>query len=401
MPSRSSHAASSISLLVLVLVLALGVFYVATGSDPLGIFSGMDQAMSTAAAPILPGPSASPTAPPTPIAGGGWWAVYFTDPLQVNKPDLWQASIEGRLIEKIEAARTSIHIASFEFGLTRVAEALIAAKKHGVDVRWVTDDESGIQADQDPDRGQFAMLKAAGIEVRDDGRTALMHNKFWIFDNQVVWTGSTNITASGIFKQNNNTIVIHSPEVAAIYEREFQEMWDGKFGHGSPSTPAEQSATVEGTPVQVVFASEDHALKTAIIPRIKAAKTSIRFLAFSFTSDPLGDAMIARAKKGVDVSGVFEKVGSNTEFSELRPLLCAGIPVREDGNPSFLHHKVIILDNQIVITGSLNFSANADESNDENMVIIDNADIASLYTQEFDRMWAQGSDPGPVKPACR
>ena len=75
--------------------------------------------------------------------------------------------------------------------------------------------------------------------------------------------------------------------------------------------------------------------------------------------------------------------------------------MREDGNPSFLHHKVIILDNQIVITGSLNFSANADESNDENMVIIDNADIASLYTQEFDRMWAQGSDPGPVKPACR
>jgi phosphatidylserine/phosphatidylglycerophosphate/cardiolipin synthase-like enzyme len=63
-----------------------------------------------------------------------------------------------------------------------------------------------------------------------------MHNKFWIFDRQIVWTGSTNITKSGIYTQNNNVLVIRSPELANIYEREFDEMWNGQFGARSPST---------------------------------------------------------------------------------------------------------------------------------------------------------------------
>jgi phosphatidylserine/phosphatidylglycerophosphate/cardiolipin synthase-like enzyme len=399
MASPDKKSKTGITLVVLGVIVVLGLYFVLTGSDPLGLFTELKQTVVTPVAPVSPGPSATPT-----LAGPSgqipdWSEVYFTFPDLVKDPADWQGSIEGRLIDKITAAESSIHIASFEFDLTPVAEALIAAEKRGVDVRWVTDDESGLQADKDPDRGQFALLKKAGIEVRDDGRTALMHDKFWIFDGRIVWTGSTNITASGIFKQNNNTIVIRSPELAAIYEREFGEMWAGNFGPTSPSTASQQFITLEGTPIQVLFASEDHALD-AIIPKVKEAATSIRFLAFSFTADPLGQAIIDRAKKGVDVAGVFEKVGSDTEFSELAPLYCAKIPVRQDGNPSFLHHKVIVIDARTVITGSLNFSANADESNDENVVIIDNADIARLYLQEFDRLWAEGTDPVAAKMAC-
>ncbi len=166
---------------------------------------------------------------------GNWWEVYFTDPVNMHDPAQMQGSIEEQLIEKINAAKSSIHIASFEFDLTPVAEALIAAKNRGVEVQWVTDNESGLDADEEPGRGQFAMLEDAGIEVRADDRTALMHNKFWIFDGQMVWTGSTNITENGIFDQNNNTLVINSPELAAIYEAEFQEMWAGEFGPKSTS----------------------------------------------------------------------------------------------------------------------------------------------------------------------
>src|SRR5919109_176049 len=136
----------------------------------------------------------------------------------------------------------------------------------GEAVRWVTDDEHGLEADEEPGHGQFAMLQEARIEVRSDSRSALMHNKFWIFDGQIVWTGSTNITESGIFKQDNNAIVIQSPALAAIYEREFQEMWDGKFGPTSPSQLNEQTTIVNGSQVVVVFTSEDPALAQAIIP---------------------------------------------------------------------------------------------------------------------------------------
>jgi phosphatidylserine/phosphatidylglycerophosphate/cardiolipin synthase-like enzyme len=328
---------------------------------------------------------------PTPLPAERWWEVYFTDPLVINNPDFVSGSVEERLLQLIEQAQTSIHIAAFEFNLTRVAEALIAAKNRGVDVKWITDDKNGLEYDTQPGRGQFSMLSGAGIEVKDDARSALMHNKFWIFDGKIVWTGSTNATINGVYKQNNNVIVVHSPEIAFIYEREFQELWSGQFGPRAPSTANTQWAILDGTPVQVLFTPEDKAMSN-IIGVVKDAQTRIRFLAFSFTDYPLAQVMIDRANAGVDVRGVYETFGSNSSSSELRTFWCAGLPVRQDGNSSFLHHKVIIVDDSIVLTGSMNYSSNADESNEENVIILDNAEIASLYLQEFETVWSQARD---------
>jgi phosphatidylserine/phosphatidylglycerophosphate/cardiolipin synthase-like enzyme len=400
MPKRRravSKTNASVTLLVLIGLFIVGIYYSLTGRDPGGVFA---TGTPTSTVPVATQISPVANAPTAVNASGAWWEVYFTDPVNVNDPANWQSSIEGRLIEKINAAQTSIHIASFEFNLTPVADALIAAKQRGVDVRWVTDDEHGLEADEEPDRGQFAMLQDAGIEVRSDTRSALMHNKFWIFDGQIVWTGSTNITENGIFKQDNNTVVIQSPELAAIYEREFQEMWNGEFGPRSTSQLDDQIAMVNGSQIVVVFTSEDPALENAIVPIVKSATTSVRFLTFSFTDYPLADAMSQRAQAGVDVAGVFETVGSETEAAELRTLMCRKVPVKQDGNPSFLHHKVIIVDERIVITGSMNYSTNAEENNDENVIIIDNADIARLYLQEFERVWNLANDPDVETIAC-
>jgi len=319
-----------------------------------------------------------------------------------NNPNVIEGSVAAKLIEFINNAQTSIHIASFEFNLTPVAEALIAAKNRGVDVKWLTDNKYGLEFDREPERGQFALLTGAGIEVKDDaGRSASMHNKFWIFDQQITWTGSTNITVNGVYKQNNNVLVIHSPEIAFIYEREFQEMWSGQFGPRAPSTMSNQWAILDGTPIQVVFSAEDHALSN-IIALVNDAKISVRFLAFSFTDYPLAQAMIDRSKAGVDVKGVFETTGSESINSELMTFWCAQVPARQDGNSSsFLHDKIIIIDNSIVVTGSLNYSTNADEANDENIVILDNAEIASLYLQEFEKLWGQARDVEPGTFACQ
>ena len=397
MPRRraKSRTNSSATLLILIILVILGIYYSMTGSDPGGIFGTGTQTatVATQSSPV--------TSVPTSVnASGAWWEVYFTDPVNLKDPADWQSSMAGRLVEKINAAQTSIHIASFEFDLIPVADALVAAKQRGVDVRWVTDDEHGLDADEEPGHGQFAMLQEAGIEVRSDSRTALMHNKFWIFDGEIVWTGSTNITENGVFKQDNNTIVIQSPELAAIYEREFQEMWDGQFGPRSPSQLDEQITEVNGSRVVVVFTSEDPAIADAIVPLVQSASSSVRFLAFSFTDFPLAEAMSQRSSAGVDVAGVFERVGSETEAAELRTLMCRGVPVRQDGNPSFMHHKFIVVDERIVITGSMNYSTNAEESNDENVIIIDNAEIARLYIQEFERVWNLANDPDVETIGC-
>ncbi len=194
---RRTKKNASVTLVTLIILVVLGVYYSLTGNNPGEIFETAVPRVETDVPPV----GVTQIVPPnnvTPLPNNGTWEVYFTDPINMKDPAQWQNSIEGRLIEKINAAQTSIHIVSFEFNLTPVAQALIAAHQRGVDVRWVTDDESGLEADEEPDRGQFAMLTDAGVEVRADTRSALMHNKFWIFDGQTTWTGSTNITASGV-----------------------------------------------------------------------------------------------------------------------------------------------------------------------------------------------------------
>ncbi|MBE2223186.1 MAG: phospholipase [Anaerolineae bacterium] len=386
--SSNRKTNQTISTIVIVGGILLFAFFMLTGNDPLGLFSNNENSTNNSShVTTMVG------------SGGDWWQVYFTDPAPNYDPDNMQGTVAAELINHINNAQESIHIASFEFNLTPVAEALIAAHKRGVDVRWVTDDENGIEADEEEGHGQFAMLEKAGIEVVDDARGALMHNKFWIFDGQTVWTGSTNITENGIFRNNNNVIVVESPAVAAMFEREFAEMWDGEFGPRSPSTLDQQSTTIQGTPVEILFAAEDEVMDE-LIPLINQARSNIKFMAFSFTHEGLGEAMLAKAADGVAVSGIFETRGSETEYSELSNMVCANLAVRQDGNPGTFHHKVIIIDDRIVITGSLNFSDNANDSNDENVIIINNADIAQQYLQEFQRRWQEGKTPSPADMGC-
>ena len=73
----------------------------------------------------------------------------------------------------------------------------------------------------------------------------------------------------------------------------------------------------------------------------------------------------------------------------------------QDGNPGVMHHKVILIDDDIVVTGSFNFSANADDSNDENVVVLRNKDIAALYLQEFERRWAEAEEPDAADLGCK
>lgn len=372
-------------ILVLGLVVLLAVFFLFTGDDPAGLFGKPQRAAEnvTIRRPARIG------------SGGDWWQVYFTDPGQLDDPENLTGTIPEILIEHIDNAQDTVHIAAFEFDLVPLADALIRAHQRGVEVLWITDDENGIEEDEF-ELGLFGRLEEAGIEVRDDGRSDLMHNKFLIFDGNTVWTGSTNLTENGNFRNNNNSLVINSPQLSRIYEQEFQEMWRGEFGANAPSMIENQDLTIDGTPIQVLFAAEDHVV-SALIPLVESAEESIRFMAFSFTHDELGAAVLERADAGVVVQGIFETRGSETEFSELTDMYCAGVPVLQDGNPGTMHHKVIVIDGRIVVTGSANFSNNADRSNDENVLIIAHEDIAQAYLREFDRLWAEAEEPSGLE----
>jgi phosphatidylserine/phosphatidylglycerophosphate/cardiolipin synthase-like enzyme len=197
-----------------------------------------------------------------------------------------------------------------------------------------------------------------------------------------------NFTTGGGYLDNNNLIRLRSSKLAEDYTHEFEQMFiDDHFSSNKTASTPNPSVTVNGSLIEVYFSPEDGTLNH-ILAAVNAAQESISFLAYSFTSDELADAMIEQAKSGVSVWGVFDKdqyhSNTGTEFDTLHN---AGIDVRLDGNPRLMHHKVIIIDGQIVITGSYNFSNNAEHNNDENSLIIHNQDIAAQYLAEFQQIY--------------
>ena len=83
------------------------------------------------------------------------------------------------------------------------------------------------------------------------------------------------------------------------------------------------------------------------------------------------------------------QVAAHKNSSEYDPLRLAGLDVWLDANPKNMHDKIILIDGMIVITGSYNFTASAEKKNDENILIIHNADIAALYLQDFQRIYTR------------
>jgi phosphatidylserine/phosphatidylglycerophosphate/cardiolipin synthase-like enzyme len=281
-----------------------------------------------------------------------------------------------------------VDVASYSLNLWSVRDALIHANQRGVVVRMVMESEN-------MDDREVHDLISAGIPIVDDQHEGLMHDKFVIVDRSEVWTGSMNYTVGGAYKDNNNLIRIRSVQVAQDYTNEFEEMFaDGLFGpDGSANTP-NPKLTIDGTQVEVYFSPDDGVVQH-ILEIIRSAQESIYFLAFSFTSNDIGEAIVERTQNGIAVAGVMDngQIASN-QGTEYDSFLQAGLDVRQDGNTNgLMHHKVIIIDRQIVITGSYNFTASAEESNDENVVIIFSPAVAATYLEEFQRVYDQAEQP--------
>ena len=322
-----------------------------------------------------------------------FWQVYFTAPTGSSDRSTYVGGVDQAVIDAINASTRTLDIAAFEWTNPRIGEAVLAAKNRGVTVRMVVDNEHAVE-DED---STIEPLIDAGIPMTYDNRSAFMHNKFMIIDSTLVITGSMNFTMNDTYRNNNNMLFMRSTRAVEAYQVEFNQMFAGTFG---PKKQAhELSFTADGVPVRILFAPSGDVVN-ALVAELTKAKSQIRFMTFSFTHDSVGNALLERANSGVTVSGVFETRGSETDSSELPRLFCVGIDARQDGNGYTLHHKVFIIDDSTVVTGSFNISENATRSNDENLIIIQSPDIARLYIQEFERMMSQSRQADPADMRC-
>jgi phosphatidylserine/phosphatidylglycerophosphate/cardiolipin synthase-like enzyme len=195
-----------------------------------------------------------------------------------------------------------------------------------------------------------------------------------------------------VFREYNAVVRVSSPEIAADYTKEFDEMFvNNQFGRlVVPETPY-PSVTIQGTQVEVLFSPDDF-----VVDRLSAllggAQQSIYFLAYSFGSNDLGNIIREKAAQGVVVGGVLESDQVNSEAAnpnqveELNLFRKAGLDIRLDGNTEVMNHKIMIIDARIVVMGSYDFTNRAENENDENVLIIYDEKIAQKFMEEFQRV---------------
>lgn len=316
---------------------------------------------------------------------GSWFELYFIDPVD---PLSMQGTggVDVPLVQAIDDARLSIDIAAYSLSLNSVRSALINAHQRGVTVRLVM--ESTNMDRSDPQR-----IIEAGIPVVGDNRDGLMHDKFVVIDRSEVWLGSMNFTDSGAYDDHNNMLRIRSTKMAENYIKEFEEMFlDNLFGDNVRAETPNPTLTIDGTQVDTLF-SPDDGVANHLAALLSSAEESIHFLAFSFTSNDLGDIVRAKAEEGLEIHGVMdeEQIDSN-QGTEFDPFRQADLDVLIDGIPGQMHHKVFIIDGKIVVLGSYNFSQSAETRNDENTVVIHNEEIAEQYLKEFQRVAEQAHE---------
>ena len=123
-----------------------------------------------------------------------------------------------------------------------------------------------------------------------------------------------------------------------------------------------------------------------ILRWIDRANASIHVLAYSFTLDSIGDALMEAHDRGVEVQVVFEE-RQLIPISEYDRLKSVGIPVRTDTNTRYMNDKVMIVDGVVVITGSYDWTETAETYNNENLIVISGAQVAIIYEEEFSRIW--------------
>jgi phosphatidylserine/phosphatidylglycerophosphate/cardiolipin synthase-like enzyme len=350
----------------------------------------------------------------SPAASTGQMNAYFNKSVLTSLAWLHEANgnadLPALLVTRLGNAKRSVDAAVYSLSGTpgtTLANALIAAKARGVQVRVITEyDNIGSAA--------LNSLTAAGITVINDrfdavnGGQGLMHDKFFVIDGRGgapescwVWTGSWNPTDPGTNNDYQNAIEVQDLALANVYTLEFQEMWGSSTDTPNASVSRFGARKLDDTPhrfsigghaVEAYFSPSD-ATNSHILSTINAAQHSLSFEVLTLTRTDLASALIARHNAGVNVRGDLDN-GTDTG-SEYNNLVTAGVDVHLNTGGGLLHHKYLLADaddihqDGVVLTGSHNWSAAAENSNNENTLIVHDPDLANQYLQEFSARYYQ------------
>lgn len=318
----------------------------------------------------------------------------------------------NKLIEYIDMAEETAEFAFYSISGTvgsQVAAAIIAAHQRGVDVRVIASGHTGTT------NQVVANLAAEGVKAVQSTGVEQMHNKFAVIDahhhdpaKSWLITSSWNATDQGTNNQFQNMVTIQDVALARAYTREFNQMWGGESGNFNAQN-AKFSADKSVVNPSVFWLGEDQVrvelyfspqgnTEAQINRNLSAAYSSIDICLNLITRRTISNTMRSRFNDGIAVRGVLGDIsGSASEWEYLSTW--ADVHHFSQAQFGLLHHKYAIVDgrtngeNARVITGSHNWSANANFRNDENTLVIHSPRVANEYFQEYAaRYWQAGGE---------
>eukprot|EP00996_Jenningsia_fusiforme_P003277 NODE_4077_length_865_cov_21.444853_g3762_i0.p1 GENE.NODE_4077_length_865_cov_21.444853_g3762_i0~~NODE_4077_length_865_cov_21.444853_g3762_i0.p1 ORF type:complete len:132 (+),score=29.52 NODE_4077_length_865_cov_21.444853_g3762_i0:309-704(+) len=122
---------------------------------------------------------------------------------------------------------------------------------------------------------------------------------------------------------------------------------------------------------------------------LSSATRSCSVCVFTITDDRIAKTLIKLHNEGVEVRVVTDNDTSVNQGSDIERLVEAGIPVRMDTTPYHMHNKFAVLDGQLVINGSFNWTWSASKNNNENIMITNDMEFVSDYADYFEKIWEQ------------
>lgn len=330
----------------------------------------------------------------------------YVGPTELGASD----ELERVIIDFIDGAQVSLDVAVQEIDNERIAQALLDAVWREIDVRIVieqsyvledklltlsgTDDEitaARLLAEweaappekfkNETNRKILSALLRTTADVKLDFNPKIFHQKFVVRDfrgvatpTTAVLSGSANFTDTDTHKNLNNVVIFSDPRIAEAYKVEYDEIRAGSFGRqrlrAIPSV-----YNLAGVPVKAVFAP-DHTPELEIVKQMLKCTGRVDFAMFTFAgSSGIDDAMLMLAKAGLKVRGALDSGQGLQAWSAAKWLKDPNIELfLARSTPQFpvrkLHHKLMVIDEATTIAGSFNYTAPANEFNDENLFVI-------------------------------
>ncbi|MBL0047651.1 MAG: T9SS type A sorting domain-containing protein [Bacteroidetes bacterium] len=336
--------------------------------------------------------------------------VYFNrsvDTLQANSSTNHAIQLanltDDTLIAYIDRAKYTIDFTIYNFnnnGISNISTALNNAYNRGVRIRGIYDGTA--------DNFGFNNLNAAIGRISSPTSSAygIMHNKFMIIDGNsadpndcILWTGSCNWTDGQINTDNQNIIIFQDQTLCRSYKIEFNEMFGdtglqpnlsaAKFGPFKSDNTVHEFL-IGGKRVEQYFSPTD-GTNSQIIKTLNSASSDIEVEIMIMTRNDLAYAISNANQAGVGCYFLTNDTGSagqpNVSWQIVRGAI--GVKAKKYNQGGIMHSKYAIVDQSnlasdpLVLTGSHNWSNGADQKNDENTVIVHDANIANLYFQEF------------------